>query len=153
MQSMQHQLGAQLEPGVILVGHKLHAFAQDKASHLRSVRGGRPALGRFALQYPTSEGVEFPPEWIDNPKAATRVLENWLKVPGNPFNPSEERDPEILTQEHERQGPLNGTNTPNKIGLEGLEDSILIGPLSLRSRRKQNQAIDDLKKSLKLILV
>jgi hypothetical protein len=96
MQGLQHQTGGQLEPGMVNVGHKLFAFSQHKVTHLRAVRGGRQALARFALQYATTEDVEVPPEWTKDPRAAARTLEKWLKVPGNPFDPLEEGEIEVI---------------------------------------------------------
>lgn len=148
----------QFEHGVVKVGHKLHAFAQDKATHLRSVRGGRQALSRFALQYPTTGEIEYPSEWTKDPKAAGRVLEKWLKIPGNPFNPPNEAELETPSQEHERRGPPNrteppnGTEPPNEGELGEPDGAILIGPSSLRTRRRNNQDLDELKESLKHVL-
>jgi len=132
MQNQQQTERVQLDPGLIKVGLKLHAFALDKVTHLRGLRGGRQTLARFALQHPTTEDIEFPPEWSKDPKVATRILDNWLKVPGNPYNPTEE-ELETATQEP--------------------EENILIGPSSLRSRKKNIQDMDELKESLKLVLI
>src|ERR1700753_2423016 len=116
MQNHQQHAGIQLAPASIRVRQELHAFAQDKFTNLRSVRGGRQALTRFAAKYPTTEDVEIPPEWTRDPKAANKILEGWLKIPENPFNPPEEGESETQVQENERHHIQNRSGTPDEPG-------------------------------------
>src|ERR1051326_1584970 len=78
----------------IRTGQQLYRFAQQKHYHLRSVRSGRQCLARFIQQHQPSKTVKFPAEWTKNTTAVNRLLESWMKVPGNPYNLSdgEERD-------------------------------------------------------------
>lgn len=141
-----------MDPGNIRVGQKLHAFAQDKFTNLRSVRGGRQALTRFAAKYPTTGDVEIPPEWTRDPKAANKILERWLKIPENPFKPPEEGESETQVQENERHHIQNRSGTPDEPGAPEQGEGINIGPLSLRNRKKHDQEIAELKEGLKLAL-
>jgi len=141
-----------LDLGFIKAGHKLHAFSQEKFTHLRSVRGGRQALARFVQQYPSTESVESPAEWTNDPRHASKTLERWLKVPGNPFYTPDEIEVETPNGGHDHRNSPNGAHAPNEDGAREQEEATLIGPSSLRNRRKHSQDIEELKESLKQVL-
>ena len=91
----------------IRTGQQLYRFAQQKHYHLRSVRSGRQCLARFIQQHQPSKTVKFPAEWTKNTTAVNRLLEDWMKVPGNPFNPSDGEERSYGTQRRKGRNAID----------------------------------------------
>jgi len=77
------------------MGQQLYAFAQANHTHMRTVKGGRQALARFAAECDVGEDVTFPSAWTKESSLANRTLEKWIAHPSNPFGRAEETDQDI----------------------------------------------------------